>query len=307
MAQLIKLEDYISRYEWNVYRYPSQFIRMKQDNWKKLRYQWMDEITAQQTERSQQNAAFSSWKTFFKRRSRQPEPDTSHEETNSLTEKQLRQYFLDKVFPLQLKWATSTITDVSFMKQSYDHDMILKYFLQRFPDTYLIMYYPIFNIKKAPVDGEIIMIGPIGIDIIYLLEQDTGTTIIADDDRTWSTVGNKANNKTKILSPVLTLKRTEQIIKSILHKESDTFPVNKVVLSRTNTITDQLEPFNTNIVGKKEYDNWFAEKRKLISPLKNRQLKAAALLLKHCQTTSVKRPEWEEDNHSFSMGENEDN
>ncbi|MFD2761894.1 hypothetical protein [Lentibacillus juripiscarius] len=40
MAQLIKLEDDVSRYEWNMYRYPGQFMRLKQDQWSKLHCLW---------------------------------------------------------------------------------------------------------------------------------------------------------------------------------------------------------------------------------------------------------------------------
>ncbi len=52
MAQLVKLYDYISRYEWNTYRYPTQFIRLKQENWKKLYNRWVDkhEIKANESE-----------------------------------------------------------------------------------------------------------------------------------------------------------------------------------------------------------------------------------------------------------------
>jgi len=42
MAQLIKLYDYIWRYEWNMYRYPSQYIRLKKDKWKDLHNDWID-------------------------------------------------------------------------------------------------------------------------------------------------------------------------------------------------------------------------------------------------------------------------
>ncbi|KHF29248.1 hypothetical protein LR68_02036 [Anoxybacillus sp. BCO1] len=32
MGQLIKLQDYISRYELDIYHYPSEFIRLKKSN-----------------------------------------------------------------------------------------------------------------------------------------------------------------------------------------------------------------------------------------------------------------------------------
>lgn len=36
MAQLVKLYDYISRYETNPFHYPSRFIQLKQDNWQQF-------------------------------------------------------------------------------------------------------------------------------------------------------------------------------------------------------------------------------------------------------------------------------
>lgn len=304
MAQLIKLQDYISRYEWNPYRYPSQYMRLKQDNWRKLQYMEDNDNTVEveEEEHAEQTSKFSKWKSFIKTGNWQAEEKESVDEDNRLpkTEKDLKQYFLDKLFPLQLKWATSTVTDVSFMDKRFYHDDRLKFFLQRFPDTYLLLYYPIFNIKKAPVDGEIILLSPIGIEIIYLIEKKPNAKIVADDERTW--IIKESDEQSKILSPMIALKRTEQLVKSILSLEDIEFPINKVVLSRVNNIEFHSEPFNTKIIGKYNYEKWFKEKRSLVSPLKSSQLKIADLLLKNCRSTSVKRPEWEEDTNTFSVG-----
>ncbi|WP_099158823.1 nuclease-related domain-containing protein [Virgibacillus ndiopensis] len=296
MAQLIKLQDYISRYEWNAFRYPSQYIRLKQENWKKLYALWNDSNNEHWKEEPEEESmsAFSKVKNFIK-------GETVYNKEESIpnlpkTVLALKQYFLDKLFPMQLKWATSTVTDVSFMERKYDDDVTLRYFLQRFPDTYLMMYYPIFNVKKAPIEGDIIFISPVGIEIIYLLEKDFNATIMASDERTWM-----IDSNVKILSPILALKRTEQIIKSILQVNNVDFPVKKIVISRTNNIVYNNEPYNTEIIGKHDYEAWFEAKRKLVSPLKNRQLKAAELLLKHCQSTSIKRPEWDEEETHFQM------
>ncbi|OZU89578.1 hypothetical protein CIL03_00045 [Virgibacillus indicus] len=304
MAQLIKLRDYISRYEWNTYRYPSQYIRLKQDNWKKLHYIWShpEEKAEEEMQPEEKVSRFSKVKSFLKKEKEQEDEDTSTKE-NVLpdTEKELKQYFLDKILRFQLKWATSTVTDTSFMNKSYYQDPLLKYFLQRFPDIYLIMYYPVFNIKKAPVDGEIILISPVGIEIIHLLEDNPEAVIMAGDDRTWTLEID--SHHTKILSPLISLKRTEQIVRSILNSADVDYSIKKTVLSRKNNIVFSNEPYNTSIIGKKNYEDWFHTKRKLQSPLKSNQLKAAEALLKHCQTTSVKRPEWEEDTNDFSFSE----
>ncbi len=42
MAQLIKLQDYISRYEWDTYRYPTQYIRQKKEQWQRFYSEWLD-------------------------------------------------------------------------------------------------------------------------------------------------------------------------------------------------------------------------------------------------------------------------
>lgn len=300
IAQLIKIQDYISRYEWNAYHYPSQYIRLKQENWLKLHHLWSNpEKEKHELESNETLSTFAKWKSFIKRNPSDDLEVEKHEVILPKTEDELKHYFLDKLLPFQLKWASSTVTDVSFIDRSFEKDAKLKYFLQRFPDTYLIMYYPIFSIRNAPVEGELILISPIGIEIICLVEEPSNVKILAGDDRTWSMEAN--DKQSKMLSPLIALKRTEQIVKRILATEKIEFPIKKIVLSRINQIVFHTEPYNTKIIGKLEYGQWFNEKRKLVSPLKNRQLKVMDTLLKHCQTASMKRPEWEEEEPTFTM------
>src|SRR5699024_8744433 len=178
----IKLRDYISRYAWNIYRYPSQYIRLKQENWQKLYQLWLESDHEREMETPEEQASvFSKWLPFL-RKSRVADNDIKiKEEPYPKTENGLKQHFLNKLFPVQLKWASSTVTDVSFIDKHYYEDKVLKYFLQRFPDTYLVLYYPIFLIKNAPVDGDIILISSTGIEIIHLLERDPSVTIVAGD------------------------------------------------------------------------------------------------------------------------------
>lgn len=293
MAQLIKLKDYISRYEWNIYRYPAQYIRMKQENWKKLHRLWETEANEQESAPEPEQSGFSKWKQLFKHNEVQMPQENA---ALPVTKHKLKQYFLDQLFPFQIKWASSTMTNISFIDHSIESDQTLQYFLQRFPDTYFVMYYPVFKIQNAPVDGEIILIGPFSMEIIYLLEKGNGT-IYALDDRTWRLSPDQEQRK--FVSPLIALKRSEKIINSVLKSHKIDFPVTKTVLSRTNHIDSAGQTYNHHIVDKTGYEKWFENKRHLISPLKSRQLKIAKILLKHCQTTSVRRPEWEEDKNDF--------
>lgn len=294
VAQLIKLLDYVSRYETDMYRYPGQFIRLKQDNWRKMYSLWKerkDFLPEDQEGTKQHNSTLSKWKNIFLKKASLETAKEEEEETLPDTEEELKRYFLDGLHPFQLKWASSTIIDMSFMERRFHYDPTLRYFLQRFPDTYLLMYEPLFRLKNTSMEGDLILISPIGIEIIHLLEKKPDVTIIAGDERNWYTEENSIESR--ILSPLISLKRTEQVIRSVLKNDAIDFPVKKVVLSRTNSIAFNIEPYNTFYIGMREVQKWFEEKRGLVSPLKHRQLKAGAVLLEHCQTTAVKRPEWD--------------
>ena len=305
MAQLIKLENYISRYQKDPFHYPGQFIRLKQENWHKLvqtwEYQLQLEVESNEQEEPEEN--LSKWKQFFHRREQvedEMEGDSTTEDLPS-TKDDLKQYFLNMLLPFQLKWASTTIQEMSFLDRSYYDDLTLKYFLQRFPDTFLLLYRPVFQFKNAAMDGDIILITPIGIDIIRLIEIDSTKRLVAGDDRTW--FSEESNVRSRLLSPMLSLKRTEKIIRSILAVSDLEIPIQKIVLSRTNAIDFNTEPYLTTFIGKEQHEQWLSEKRNFVSPLKHNQLKIAEALLQYCDTISVRRPEWkqEEQEKDFNL------
>src|SRR5690625_155492 len=122
MAQLIKLKDYISRYQWNAYRYPSQYIRLKQENWEKLYQLWLDRETIIEEElRNTGNTSNSSKWKLFTRQENERENIVTTADLLPTTEAALKQYFLDKLFPFQMKWATSTVTEISFTEKDYQY------------------------------------------------------------------------------------------------------------------------------------------------------------------------------------------
>ena len=40
MAQLVKLQDYVSRYQKDLKRYPTQFVRLKKIQWDRMKEEW---------------------------------------------------------------------------------------------------------------------------------------------------------------------------------------------------------------------------------------------------------------------------
>lgn len=303
MAQLIKLNDYVSRYAWDIYRYPTQFIRLKQENWEKLNVMWEHakheklkfDIQKQLHAESQTKQKRSFFKNLIPKRAKETatnEYDIEYDEyLAALPEDQLKYYFLDQLYPLQLKWATSTVSQVSFIDKKYEHHHKLKYLLQRFPDTFLILYRPVFSIQNAVVDCDTIFVSPIGIEIIHFLEYEEQAKVITGNDRSWTV--EYPNHTTQILSPVYSLRRTEQVIRSILNTKELSFPIKKTILSRKNQLIYWQEPYQIELVDKYLYDDWLTNQQALKSPLKADQLKGAGLLLEYAQTNSVRRPEWE--------------
>lgn len=310
MAQLIKLRDYISRYETNPFHYPTQFIRLKQENWRKLVKAWQEEneaeLEAERWQVAMQEGASRSfrWNPFRKKEKERSEDAVLFKRHLPSTKDQLRKYFLNQLYPFQLKWATSTLTQVSYTEQDPYFDHQLKYFLQHFPDIYLIMYYPIFNIKKAPVDLDILMISPVEIEIITIVDANDEETIVVDDDRTWR-IESEIGERT-IISPTISLKRTEHIVESILQTHSLSYNIKKTVLSQDANFLFVTEPYNVSLVGNKEYNEWYQGKRELSGSLKGAQLKVVETLLEYCLSTSVRRPEWgrdEEEESIFIIGD----
>lgn len=293
MAQLIKLENYISRYQQDPFHYPSQYIRLKQEQWQQLLYAFENpQVPEQIATVEKETSLFTQWR---KKRKGEDEPVDEELGLSPLpqTKEQLKLYYLNQLLHFQLKWATSTISQMSFMNHDYENDLVLKYLLQRFPDTYLVMYHPIFKLKKAEVEGDIIVVTPFNIFIITLVEFSNDTKIVAGDDRQWQK--EERSVRTNFISPLLSLKRTEKIVRSILNYKDVDMPMTKIVLSRNNVIDFHLEPYQTLYIGKDTHEEWLMQQRQVSSTLKHKQLKVIDALLSFSDTVSFNRPEWQRD------------
>lgn len=310
MAQLIKLQDYISRYEVDIYRYPSQYIRLKKQQWNTFLQQETvsqedrEESTLQEWEPIKQNK-FASFIFSLKKK---PELEEEHQvdkvtkPVEELDEWELpkligakspeekKQLFLNAILPLQLKWASSTIRKMSYLQKNYKRESTLLYFLQRFPDTFLVMYKPIFLIKQAPVELEIILITPTEAVAITYLEEEKNSVALGNNERFWA-IRNKERER-KIVNPAISLNRMGSIIKNILAYHEMEFPITKVLLHPNGYIDMTDGPSDIHVIDKRTYEPWFEKMRASNLPLKHNQLKTAGALLSHCQSVYVDRPEW---------------
>ena len=312
MAQLIKLQDYVSRYAQDIYLYPSRYVRLKKKQWEGIKDKWENgpEQNIRNFSDLQQEEQPNNILHKLKSIVRQQEPmkeESVHEYledqenlmdagslnsiTNIKTIEELKQHFLDGLLPFQLKWASSTLTERSFIEKEFKNDPTLKFLLQRFPDTFLILYKPIFLLKKAPVEAELIIITPAAAMCISFIEAEEDAAYVGSKDRFW--IKKTRNREKKILNPLIALNRTEKIVKTLFDMYGVDLPVQKLLISRNGFFDYPLQPYGVQFIEKRNFEEWFMSLRGMKSPLKHMQLKAAQVLLQYCQTTSVRRLEWE--------------
>ncbi|WP_019154901.1 nuclease-related domain-containing protein [Robertmurraya massiliosenegalensis] len=312
MGQLIKLQDYVSRYEQDIFLYPSRFVRLKTQQWDKWKRAWENGDSLQERVETpavpewyeeEKEPFFTRIKDLFKRGKEEEEeeifakvPTNTFSFSPSLSTQpntldELKRNFLDQLYAFQLKWATTTIAEQSFIDKHFYEDVRLKYFLQRFPDTYLVLYHPIFLLKTAPVEVEIILITPTEVWCITFLEEEDRAVFVGSNEHFW--LKRNQEQEQKVLNPLIALNRTEKVTKNILNHYEIELPIQKAVLTRNGYIDYPSAPYDTKFIERRNYEKWFQNMRSQRSPLKHIQLKAAQALLNYCQTTSVRRPEWD--------------
>lgn len=326
MGQLIKLQDYISRYEQDIFTYPSRFVRLKTQQWERTKANWENEgmdasnLIFPQEAANEEADDERSRPAFLKKltglfRHEQEEANEEYEVSPSVTSAEdpmqfmaaftfkpetlddLKLQFLGQLYRFQLKWASSTLSEKSFFHSKYFFEEHLKFFLQRFPDTCLVLYKPIFLLKKAPVEADVILLTPTATWCITFLEEENSAVFIGSNERFWIKRTTKKEDK-KILNPLLTLNRTERIVRNIYKRHEIEFPIHKLLISRNGYIDYPSAPFDVKFAEARNFEQWFQSMRTLKSPLKHIQLKSAKALLQYCQTTSMRRMEWDQPEES---------
>lgn len=320
MGQLIKLLDYVSRYEQNIYHYPSRFVRLKKQQWENFHSEWESLTTSNHSKEndvdwddfydlrgSDNEQSFrkriKGFLPFWKRKKEDAQDDaimglppvnsmlfTNTDPPTSVEE--LKHLFLDKLFRFQMKWASSTLTEQSMVHKQFYKDETLQFFLKRLPDNYLILYKPVFLIKNAPVEVDIIIISPMEVFCITFIDEEDEAVFIATDEHFW--LKRHLNKEEKVLNPLISLNRMFAIVEELLRLHEIEFPIKKIIFNRNGYIDYPFSTIELEIVEKRNVTEWLRRIRSMSSPLKHVQLKVANVLLQQCQTTSFRRLEWYE-------------
>ncbi|WP_391116499.1 nuclease-related domain-containing protein [Psychrobacillus sp. L3] len=326
MAQLVKLQDYISRYQVDLKRYPTQFVRLKRQQWERTIVKWeqgsFDSTWLEKEDEVEEFEKKSFFSKLFNRTNKEEkleedtweatelqEEDVVLEETTTLhfepnivynpqTKEELKRMYLNQLFHFQLKWASSTLREKSYVDPKLMRDKLLRTLTLQLPDNYFLFYYPILKLKKAPVELDILLILPTEIICLVVLEAKDLDAFIGSSDRFW--IRKSGKEEKKILSPMVGLNRMESILLQIFKKEEIDLPIKKVILSRNGYIDYPGTSFNTQFVDCRKFPEWFLSLKSSPSPMKHMQFKAAQSILDLVQTTSYSRAGWEVDSEEIN-------
>lgn len=324
MAQLIKLQDYISRYEVDSKRYPTQYIRLKQSKWRRMKEEWeqgpeiVDSWEEEPIEDEKLQRSFLKKINPFKRKNKEldyeqlleealaPKKEQKDEEPieeelgfsfnpNLLyrpqTVQELRRMYVDQLFAFQLNWASTTMREKSNIEPKYQRDSLLKQLLQNLPDTFFVFYEPIFLLQKAPVELGIVILTPTECFCIQSVEAEERATFSGShSDRFWTKL--IGDNKRNIVNPMISLNRMESILKSIFEQHEVTMNIQKVVLSRNGYVDYPGSSYDVQFVDRRQFPTWFEQLAGNKAPMKHMQFRALEALIQHVQTTSFLRAEW---------------
>ncbi|RSL32896.1 NERD domain-containing protein [Salibacterium salarium] len=312
MAHLIKIEDYTSRYQHDLQRYLGQFSRLKKEQWENMKREW---TKANQTMSSEETyeESLDDWlegtdSGFFTAtlhrlknlsgKSRKNEEDVEEKEQGHTYKdksiEEVKELFYEDLFQAQLRWASASLLDESMLDPAYRYDPILRYFVRHLPDNYMIFYYPVFTVGKAPLEMDIILLSPTSIYCLSIINGDANSVFEPSSGRYWNEYVHKEIKRR--INPVMSLNRMSSVLRSLLEDTSLQMNLRRIVMSPDSIIDNRLVSTKVETVDKRNIDEWFEKRKRNPSPIKKNQLYAADILLQYALTNSFRRRDLVDDN-----------
>lgn len=252
LAQLIKLQDYVSRYEQHLTKYTNHYLRLKKRRWE-------DYIADLATDG----------------------PVSDHVLATR------RSQFLNDIFRHQLVWASSTVFQKSLLSDRYEHDQQLQFLTAKLPDSYLLFYETIFQIEHALIEVEAIVVTPTKIYCLAFLDEQENDIYQARSDRYWIRL--RDGKETTIVSPLLSLQRSETIIRRLVRSLATPLPIEKVIVVKSGYVEGFQASSRMDCHDRRTFNEWMRRFVNDPSPIKHEQMKVTRILLDHVKTESVYR------------------
>ncbi|RNA70403.1 hypothetical protein [Alteribacter keqinensis] len=249
----------------------------------------------------------STWKTwipFLNKKEINGEPQAEEDAFTPLLNKPissleaLKKAFMEELYAFQLTWASSTISEKSHVKQSLKYDSFLARLTKTLPDTYMIFYRPVMNVRKAQVEMEVMIVTPTEVWLVHALEGDGNAIFKPLNDRFW--IKEQKSYEEKLVHPQVSIKRMRSVIQEILAGNDISYPVKTVVIAKDSFIDLPRNDSSLTVIDKRTFPAWYEKLQRNKSPIKYQQLKVTELLLRHCDTTADSRADFQEETDRLS-------
>ncbi|QKS72108.1 hypothetical protein FLK61_36215 [Paenalkalicoccus suaedae] len=293
MAQLLKLSDYVSRYEIDMYRYPSRYVRLKKERWTRLKQDFdatrkgLDSLPLYHQYEEEDSLFKKAINRFRKKKTEDNIPLPTNENLRHKTLDELKLSFKEELFQFQLNWASSTVSEISPIKRAYEFDTLLQFLVKELPDTFFIMYEPVLYARKAPVEMDILIISPTDIWLLVPLKGSKDAIFTIESDRYWTKQENGVVEK--FLHPSIRLKRMRTVLEQILEDVDHTLTIRQGIIAKDSFIDLPQASQRVQLIDKRTIQRFRQTLLKNQSPIKNAQLKVSDKLLMHSMTVSQSR------------------
>ncbi|MCO7124890.1 hypothetical protein NIE88_03755 [Sporolactobacillus shoreicorticis] len=188
MAQLIKINQCISRYQMNFRSYAN-------------RYHWL------------KKRRYAEWKEDWERvHSIQKSDDDADKYKN-----QMKDEFEDWFFDKQLEWSTRTAFEWSSCPDTIYSEHWLRRFIKEINDVSFFMYRPVLLTRSGPVQLDSLLIANDMICCVQPLLSDPGDVFQTASQRNWNVITNGAVRP--LLNPLISLRRSKAVVSAFLQSK----------------------------------------------------------------------------------------
>ncbi|WP_252313588.1 hypothetical protein [Sinobaca sp. H24] len=147
-----------------------------------------------------------------------------------------------------------------------------------------MLFRPVFHIKSAPVELDIIVITPTEIICMFLLEGKMNSVFDTSTGRFWNEYAE--GTITKTLNPAIPMQRMTSMAATIMEADGIELPIKKEIIAPGSIIDRKGYAGAAELIDKQTLPAWLEAKKRNPSPVKRAQIQAAEALFKHTLTQS---------------------
>ncbi|CAM3258141.1 NERD domain-containing protein [Sporolactobacillus spathodeae] len=260
MAQLVKIEQCVSRYQIDFLRYANRYVWLK----KRREEEWL--LRAKRIEANRKG------QTVFADPNVVEKPDPA---------------FYNWLFNMQLEWASRTVDERSVLPKEVTERSWLRETLKEVNDLAFFFYRPIILARNAEIQLDSLILTNDTLWCVKVLNGEPGSVFQEQSPRKWrEIVSGGARDQ---LNPLISLQRSRHVLTSFLSAQCLEMQVCMAVYAPESFIEFVPEQFDLRLVDRRGRAYWYRELSQQSLLLKRQQVETAEALLQSFKTDAAER------------------